>query len=235
MPKDRHQNGWLTVENSKYYGHYNLYVTDPVTGREIRKQPMFVIGHVSKMRKWEAEDVLRKTVEEKVGPLQQQRMDPATTFGWFVENRYIPIKSGKWRKATKQGTGYDLKHYLGMAFGHRALGSITEHDLQVFLNKLATDGYSDSVVRHCYTLLKSIFKMARKQKFVVENPAEDIFKPETKPVKKPVSKAEYIRALYEAIEDERDHALMCAGLFCAPRTSEAFGLTWKLPRRSLHL
>ena len=227
MPKDRHQNGWLTVENGKYYGHYNLYVTDPVTGREIRKQPMFVIGQVSKMRKWEAEDVLRKTVEEKVGPLQQQRMDPATTFGWFVENRYIPMKSGKWRKATKQGMEYELKHYIGAAFSTRALGSITEYDLQVFLNKLAMDEFSDSIVRHCYTLLKSVFKMARKQKFIDENPAEDIFKPETKPVKKPVSKAEYIRALYQAVEDERDHALMCAGLFCAPRTSEAFGLTWK--------
>ena len=227
MPKDRHQNGWLTVENGKYYGHYNLYVTDPVTGREIRKQPMFVIGQVSKMRKWEAENVLRKTVAEKVGPLQQQRMDPATTFGWFVENRYVPMKSGKWRKATKQGTGYELRHYLGAAFWIRPLGSISEYELQIFLNKLATDGFSDSIVRHCYTLLKSVFKMARKQKFVDENPAEDIFKPETRPVKKPVAKAEYIRAMYEAIEDERDHALMCAGLFCAPRTSEAFGLTWK--------
>lgn len=212
MSKERHQNGWLTVENGKYYGHYNLYVTDPATGREIRKQPMFVIGAVSKMRKWEAEDVLRKTVEAKAGPLQQARMDPATTFDWFIENRYVPMKSGSWGEATRQTNEYDLKHYLSPTFGHRALSTISEYDLQVFLNNLA-ENYSDSVVRHCHTLLRSIFKMARKQKFIAENPAEDIAKPKTKPVKKPTSSAQFIRALYEAIEDPRDHALMCAALF----------------------
>ncbi len=108
MPKDRHQNGWLTIENGKYYGHYNLYVTDPVTGREIRKQPMFVIGPVSKMRKWEAEDLMRKKVEAKVGPLQHQHLDPATTFGWFVENRYVPIKTGRWRPLRKKLTSMTL-------------------------------------------------------------------------------------------------------------------------------
>jgi hypothetical protein len=227
MPKDRHQDGWLTVENGKFYGHYNLYVTDPVTGREIRKQPMFVIGPVSKFKKWEAESILRKTVEAKVGPLQEQRMDPATTFGWFIENRFVPMKSGGWRKPTKQTNDYDINHYLIPPFGTKALGAISEYDLQVFLNGLADRGFSESVVKHCYALLKSVFKAARKQKFIDDNPAEDIFMPDTKPVKRPTTTAAYIRALYEAIEDPRDHALMCAGLFCAPRTSEAFGLTWK--------
>ena len=226
MSKERHQSGWLTVENGKYYGHYNLYVIDPKSGREIRTQPMFVIGFVSKMRKWEAEDILRNTVESKVGPLQHRRMDPATTFDWFVENRYVPMKKGGWGEATEATNKYDLKHYLLPAFGPRAIGSISEYDVQVFLNKLATR-YSDAVVRHCYTLLKSIFKMARKQKFVDDDPAEDVVMPKTKPVKKPTVAAQQIRALYEAIEDPRDHALMCAALFCAPRTSEAFGLTWK--------
>jgi integrase len=230
MSKERHQNGWLTVENGKYYGHYNLYVTDPVTGREIRKQPMFVIGPVSKLRKWEAEEILRKTVESKVGPLQEQRMDPATTFGWFVENRFVPTRSGSWSAATKKSNEYDLKHYIGPVFDKRTLVSITEDDLQLSLNKLAVDGYSESVVKHCYALLKSVFKMAKKRKFIPENSAEDIYLPRTKVVKKPTSTPEYIRALYDAIEDPRDHALMCAGLFCAPRTSEAFGLTWKAHR-----
>jgi hypothetical protein len=49
-------------------------------------------------------------------------------------------------------------------------------------------------------------------------------------VKKPTTTAQFIRALYEGIEDARDHALMCAALFCAPRTSGAFGLTWKCYR-----
>jgi integrase len=226
MPKERHQNGWLTIENGQYYGHYNLYVTDPMTGCETRKQPMFVIGSASKMRKWEAEEVLRKRVESKVGPLQQQRMDPMTTFNWFVENRYVPMRSGGWGEATRETNDYDLKHYLAPIFSARALGSISEFELQVFLNQVAIK-YSDSVVRHCYALLKSIFKTARKQKFIDDNPAEDLVMPKTKPVKKPTTTPQYIRALYEGIEDPRDHALMCAALFCAPRTSEAFGLTWK--------
>jgi integrase len=227
MPKERHQDGWLTVENGKYYGHYNYYVIDPESGREIRKQPMVVIGAVSKMRKWEAEEILRKTVQAKVGPTQHQRMDPATTFAWFVENRYVPMKSGGWRPSTKKTNEYDFAHYISPVFGSKSLGSISEYDLQVFLNNLAARGFSESIVKHCRALLKSVFKAARKQKFIDENPAEDIFMPETKPVKRPITAAEHIRALYGAIEDPRDHALMCAGLFCAPRTSEAFGLTWK--------
>jgi integrase len=228
MSKERHQNGWLTVENGKYYGHYNLYVTDPVTGREIRKQPMFVIGPVSKFKKWEAENILRTTAESRVGPIQEQRMDPATTFGWFVKNRFIPTKSGGWSPATKNSNTYDLDHYIGPVFDRRALGSISEDELQMFLNNLAAKGYSESVVKHCYALLKAVFKMVRKRKFISDNPAEDIFLPRTKPVKKPTATAEIIRTLYD--EDPRDHALMCAGLFCAPRTSEAFGLTWKAYR-----
>jgi len=188
---------------------------------------MFVIGPVSKMRKWEAEEILRNTVQSKVGPLQHRRMDPSTTFTWFVENRFVPVMSGGWRPPTKKTNEYDLAHYIGPVFGSRALGSISEYDLQVFLNGLAAKGFSETIVKHCYALLKSVFKMARKQKFVDENPAEDIFVPETKPVKRPTITAEQIRGLYEAIEDPRDHALMCAGVFCAPRTSEAFGLTWK--------
>jgi hypothetical protein len=191
---------------------------------------MFVIGSVSKLRKWEAEEILRKTVESKVGPVQEQRMDPATTFGWFIENRFVPTRSGGWGEATKNTNIYDLKHYIVPVFGSRALGSITEDDLQMFLNRLAVQGYSESILKHCYALLKSVFKMARKRKFVCDNPAEELFMPITKPVKRPTSTPEYIRALYEAIEDPRDHALMCAGLFCAPRTSEAFGLTWKAYR-----
>ena len=49
-----------------------------------------------------------------------------------------------------------------------------------------------AIVRHC---------MAKKQKFLTEDPGEDVNMPQTKPVKKPVLLREQILALIGAIED----------------------------------
>ena len=49
----------------------------------------------------------------------------------------------------------------------------------------------------------------------------------TRPVKKPKINAEQIKALVKGIKDPHDKCLMSVGLFCALRTSEAFGVKWK--------
>jgi hypothetical protein len=50
--------------------------------------------------------------------------------------------------------------------------------------------------------------MARKQKYLTEDPAEDVTMPLTEPVEKPVMSREQILALLGAIEDAHDLCLI---------------------------
>src|SRR6185437_1788562 len=78
-----------------------------------------------------------------------------------------------------------------------------------------------------YVNVRSIMRSAQKLKFILDNPAEDVKMPETKAVKRRTMTAQQIASLIDAIEDPHDLCLVSIGLFCATRTSEAFGLQWK--------
>ena len=99
-------------------------------------------------------------------------------------------------------------------------------EIQVWLNSLA-DKYSQSVVRHCFSNIRAITHMAKKQKFLTEDPGEDVTMPQTKPVEKPVMTQEQILALIGGIKDLHDLCLLYVGIFCGPRASEVMGLQWK--------
>ena len=99
-------------------------------------------------------------------------------------------------------------------------------EIQVWLNNLATK-YSQSVVRHCYSNIRSITRMAKKMNFLTSDPAEDVTMPQTKPVAKPQMTQEQIIALIGGIQDLHDLCLMYVGIFCGPRASEVMGLQWK--------
>lgn len=94
-------------------------------------------------------------------------------------------------------------------------------------NGLAEKGYSEAVVRQCFSNVRAITHMARKQKYLVEDPGEDVTMPLTDSAEKPVMARKQILALLGAIEDAHDLCLMYLAIFCGPRTSEAMGLQWK--------
>jgi integrase len=70
-------------------------------------------------------------------------------------------------------------------------------------------------------------RLARKLKFLPEDPAEELKMPQTKEVKRPTMTAKQISDLINVIEDIHDLCLMSIALFCATRTSETLGLTWR--------
>ena len=136
------------------------------------------------------------------------------------------MREGRWHKATKDKTTYEINRYLVEYFGDRSLQEVTPFELQVHLNKLAKE-FSDSIVRHAFSNLKAIFRTARKMKFIVEDPAEEMLMPDTRTVKKPKIAPKMILDLIDGISHPRDRALLAVGCFCGPRTSEDLGLTWK--------
>jgi hypothetical protein len=101
MARPRHQNGWITEHGKQIYGNFWRYVTDPITGERKRRQASVPLGRIGNLRKWEAKERLKSLIAEELGPHQSsERPDPKTTFSWFVKHRYLPMREGRWHKAS---------------------------------------------------------------------------------------------------------------------------------------
>jgi integrase len=212
-----------------WYGQYLVYRKDQ-NGKEVRKQRNVRICSKANTPKWKAEQMLQEIIlrESKgMGPTPTLPPDDSVTFRWFVKQRYIPMRQGGWSPAYKKTNTYQLEHYLVSHFGDLPLRNLSIFEIQVWLNGLAEKGYSEAVVRQCFSNVRAITHMARKQKYLVEDPGEDVTMPLTDSADKPVMAREQILALLGAIEDAHDLCLMYLAIFCGPRTSEAMGLQWK--------
>ena len=217
------------TRTKKWYGQFRVYLRNQ-QGEEVRKNKKVVFGLKSQLRKHEAEEKLREIIKHHNGRTPAERIvlppDDNVTFEWFVKEKYIPIRRGKWGPATKKKTEYEITHYLAENLKGMPLRNIGLFELQTLLNGLAQT-YSESIVKHAFVNLRSIFKVAKKLKVLGENPAEELEMPVTRPVDRPTITAEQINTLIDAIDDVHDLCLMAIGLFCATRTSETFGLRWK--------
>jgi integrase len=95
-----------------------------------------------------------------------------------------------------------------------------------FFANVAVAQNSEAVVRQCFNNIRAITKLAKKQKYLSEDPGEDTKMPQTKSAEKPVMLREQILSLIEAITDLHDLCLLYIGIFCGPRSSEVFGFQW---------
>jgi integrase len=228
----KYQKGTVYLSGKKvkmWYGKYLIYGQDN-EGKEVRKHRNVAICSKAGNPKWKAEQLLREMILKECGVLAEIPVlpsDDSLTFRWFVMERYIPMRQGKWSPAYRKTNLYHIKHYLFAHFGDVPLKRLDTFAIQVWLNSLADKGYSYSIVRHCFTNLRAITHMAKKQKFLIEDPGDDVNMPQTKEVPKPVLLREQILALIRAIEDVHDLCLLYVGIFCGPRASEVMGLQWK--------
>jgi integrase len=212
-----------------WYGKYLIYGRDQ-DGKEVRRHRNVRICPKANTPKWKAEQLLHEIILKEAGATvspQTLPADDSVTFRWFVNERYIPMRQGQWSPAYRKTNEYHLKHYLILQFGDLPLRKLDTFGIQVWLNGMADKGYSQTVVRHCFTNMRAITHMAKKQKYLAEDPGEDVTMPQTKPVEKPVMSREQILALIGAIEDVHDLCLLHVGIFCGPRASEVMGLQWK--------
>ena len=212
-----------------WYGKYLIYGQDQ-DGKEVRRHRNVAICPKSGTPKWKAEQLLREMILKECGVLVEMpvlQVDNSLTFRWFVKERYIPMRQGQWSPAYRKTNLYHIEHYLIAQFGDIPLKKLETFAIQVWLNGLAGKGYSQSIVRHSFTNIRAITHMAKKQKFLVDDPGEDVTMPQTKTVEKPVLTKEHILALIGAIEDVHDLCLLYIGIFCGPRASEIMGLQWK--------
>ncbi len=222
--RSRHQDGWVEERGTKskrWYGHFYRYLID-AEGREARKHVVLVLGEKSKMRKFEAVDKLRKII---VSVTKAQPTPSALTLEWFVLERFLPMRQAQWAPSTKETNLYHLKRLILPKLGAQALCEIEKFHCQVFLNNLAEDGFSFTVVDHCRTMLKAVFEEALDADLIGKNPARKLCNPETRELEKFVLPKLQARQLLEALPF-RDRLMAAIAAFCAMRPGEIFGLRW---------
>jgi integrase len=222
--RTRHQNGWVEERGSRHkrwYGHYYVYSADE-SGKETRRHIGVQLGEKAKLRKWEAEDRLRKII---ASASKAQPKPNSLTLDWFTRERFLPMRSAQWAPSTRETNLYTLESHILPALGSKAPCELEKFHCQVFLNSLAENGFSFTVVDHSRTMLKAILEEALDADLIGKNPARKLVNPECKESEKHVLPKSQARLLIESLT-LRDRLIAMIAAFCAMRPGEIFGLQW---------
>lgn len=226
--RSRYQRGRVILtESGGWQIHYNIYLTDPETGKPRRHHRSRVVGQAPKMRKADAEEILKSELAAINGGPVTRATDGTITFGDWMRNFYIPMRGANWREATRKSNGTYLKCQIYPRLEHVALKDITKFQVQMLLNQLAADGYSYTVVYHVRDLIKAALNEAADQDILERNVARKTVIPEIEERDKHVLPADFYVKLLALLEGARDRAIFLIACFCALRPSELFALTWQ--------
>ncbi len=180
------------------------------------------LGRVSVVTKSDAQAELAAIV----APINTRHTSPSArcTFGDFVTQKYLTFYRRKWKRSTLMTNEDRVKHHLVPAFGERTLGSLTDEELQDFLEGKAQAGLSYSVVAHLRWDLRQILGMAVVQGYMAKNPAEQLFVPrEAQRPEKRIMTFDEVK-LFFAVLDLRERVIGAFGILAGLRPGEIFAL-----------
>ena len=223
-----HQAGWVVLRGKKWYGYFRRRVLDPQTEQERADTICIQLGLKPQMTKFEAREALRTEINKQTGqnPSERPRKDSSVSFGWFVRNRYLPLREGDWRPETAKIKKIQIEQDLLAKFEEVPLEMVDKFMLQTHLNNLATR-LSQDRVKHARSYLKSIFDEAIDQQFLVSDPARKLKVPNhLRPKNKQVLTWEQMREAL-AKTSKRDRVLLMLDMTGALRPSELFALRWR--------
>jgi integrase len=227
MARSRFQEGTLGVEGkgnrAHYFVRFRVYLAD---GSSARKK--VTVGLVSKLSKREANKqkaaIVARETSQLPEVLAEQRGE--MSFERFYHDRFLPLKAD-WSKAHHKNFTWQMDNYVLPKFGKLAISDVDKVMVQSHLNSLCPK-YSRSSIRHVREKLVTVFEEAVDQEFISKNPAKKTVIPTAaRAPKKPIMTVEQLIQLIDGINNVRDRAIFLVGTFCAPRTSEVFGLSWK--------
>jgi integrase len=216
--RSRYSKGYVTLTPANnWQANWFPYVTDPETGKEKRVHKTAIVGCKAKMRKFEAEEELRKLS----GAPAKNKAD--TTVKDFIDDRWKPLHEGEWQDSTKE-TNEQLLAVLDAKFGKAKLGDLDKVELQKWLNELARSS-SRSRVWHLRTFIMSICEEAVEQDYLQKNPARNLSRPITRePDDTLLEWSEYQAILVKLAP--RDRLVVKVAGVCALRPEELFALRW---------
>lgn len=144
-----HQRGWVVLRSKKWYGYHRKTVLDPTTNEQRVQIVPVILGLKSQLTKFQARERLEQQIAKQNGQTPGGRVmnDGAVTFGWFVRNRFFPLKEAKWRPETAKVKKLIIQKDLIDAFDSIPLENFDRFTLQVHLNKLGVSRSKDRVLQ----------------------------------------------------------------------------------------
>lgn len=110
--------------------------------------------------------------------------------------------------------------------GDKYMKDITESTLQQFLNKKA-ETYSKSYLQRLKLTLRQIFRKARKNHIITDDPSENLKVPDCKEGHRRAITPEERESILAASENHRGRLFIRFMLYCGLRPQEAAALQWK--------
>jgi integrase len=223
-----HQKGWIILRGKKWYGYFRREVIDPETNQPKATIIPVVLGAKSELSKFEAKEALEREITRVTGSVSNDRSatNVSVTFGWFVRNRFFPLKEADWREETAKVKKYLIEADLIEKFDEDRLEDIDKFALQTHLNKLAKVQSRDRVLQ-IRAYMQAIFSEAVDQDYLPKDPARKVKVPaHLRETDKTVLTWDQLRlALMELTLQDR--ILLELDMTNALRPSELFAFRWK--------
>jgi integrase len=222
-----HQKGWVSIRGRKWYGYFRRFVIDPKTNQPKTVSSPIALGLKAEMTKYQAREKLEQEVKKLTGQICEDGVvkNGSVTFGWFVRNRYLPLKEADWKEETAKVKKYLITADLVGAFDDVRLENIDKLALQTHLNRLAKTKSRDRVLQ-IGSYMRAIFAEAVEQDFLPKDPARTVKTPsELRETDKTTLTWDQLRAALSRLS-LRDWILLKLDMSNALRPGELFGLRW---------
>ena len=225
-----YQRGWVVSRGKKWYGYFRKTVFDPTTNQQKSDVISVVLGLKSHMKASEAREVLEREITKQTGQsganAGRVMNDSSVTFGWFVRNRFFPLKEAHWKEETAKVKKLLIQRDLIDPFDKTPLENLDKFTLQVHLNNLAKTNSKDRVLQ-IRAYLRDIFAEAVDQDFLVKDPARKVTVPTQlrDTDRTTLTWLQLRRALSKL--DLRDRVLLELDMTNALRPGELFALRWQ--------
>ena len=223
-----HQRGWVVLRGKKWYGYYRRTVLDPITNEEKVDVIPIVLGPKSELTKFQARERLEQEITKHSGMDSAGRVmnDGSVMFGWFVRNRFFPLKEANWKPETAKVKGYIIQKDLVDTFDGIPLENFDRFALQLHLNQLAKTRSKDRGLQ-IKAYVRDIFAEAVEQDFLTKDPARKVTVPsQLRDTDKTTLTWEQLRDALSQLS-LRDRILLELDMTNALRPSELFALRWK--------
>lgn len=224
-----YQRGYVTPRGKQWYGYYRKVVNDPDTNEQKSVRVPVNLGPKSKMTKTEARQALEREITKQLGqPGSPTRImnDGSVTLGWFVNNRFIPLKEGVWKEETAKTKKLLIQLDIVEPLGDIPLVNFDKFSLQLHLNKLATTRSKDRVLQ-MRAYIRDIFAEAVDQDFLVKDPARKLKVPaQLRATDTTTLTWDQLRSALSKLS-LRDRILLELDMTNALRPSELFAFRWR--------
>jgi integrase len=229
------QRGWIVLRGKKWYGYFRRTVLDPTSNEHKTDVIPVILGLKSEMTKYQAREALEREITKQNGPDLGRRVmnDGSVTFGWFVRNRFLPLKEASWKEETAKVKKTIIQGELTDPFDAIPLENFDKFTLQLHLNNLAKTRSRDTVLQ-ITSYLRDIFAEAVDQEFLFKDPARKLAVPgQLRESDRTTLTWPQMRQVLSNLS-LRDRILMELDMTDALRPSELFALRWKCFNRSEH-